>query len=354
MGRKEVLEAIELKSPKSIPQWQELAHPGFVNKISGIDPYEDPESAFVIACRKAGLDFVIGYPGKDSLKFAEGESAKFNEDGTIFTEWGVVGSLWKREIIQEIKTVEDVFEFDIREHDKRTVDQIAEEFQANLDRNRRLAGNDALIPGWYYNTMFMWPLLAFDWELFLVSAMTDPDKFKVVLDRFEEHSIKHTEAFAKTDVEVIMSHDDIALQNGLVFRREWYHENIFPRYHNVWKPLKDANKKIFFLTDGDFSDVLGDIVEIGVDGLVINSEVMDFESIVKKYGRSHVLFSNIDTKIVTFGTSEEIENEIRRVTELADICPGMILHIGGDLPQNIPIENIEVFFDLISKYRHRK
>jgi hypothetical protein len=53
MSLKRVVDALRLLPVDSIPSFEVLEHPGIVEKVSGIDPYQDPVGAYIKAlpCR---------------------------------------------------------------------------------------------------------------------------------------------------------------------------------------------------------------------------------------------------------------------------------------------------------------
>ena len=67
----------------------------------------------------------------------------------------------------------------------------------------------------------------------------------------------------------------------------------------------------------------------------------------------HVMIGNVDCRILTFGTREAIEAEVRRCAAVGKPCPGYFFAVGNHIPYNIPIENVELYFDLINRLGRR-
>ena len=84
----------------------------------------------------------------------------------------------------------------------------------------------------FYNTMFMWPLLTFGWELFLETCL-DP-RFERIMDEFAEINRRVFRAFARLPVNFVVCHDDIVNSRGPVCSPAWMHKYIFPRYEEFW------------------------------------------------------------------------------------------------------------------------
>ena len=64
----------------------------------------------------------------------------------------------------------------------------------------------------FYNTMFMWPLLTFGWELFLETCLDA--RFARLMDEFAEINRRVFRVFARLQVNFIICHDDIVNTRG--------------------------------------------------------------------------------------------------------------------------------------------
>ena len=167
---------------------------------------------------------------------------------------------------------------------------------------------------------------------------------------FTEISLRNIQMWMDSNPEVILCHDDIALTRGLVFPRHWYQQNIFPYYREIWKPVKDKGIPILFVSDGRYSELFEDLVGIGVDGLMMDCN-NNLDSAISKYGGQKTIIGNIDTNIITFGNSDDISIEITRTLNQSKRCPGYFLKATGDLPHNIPIDNIRHYFEEVREKR---
>ncbi len=84
----------------------------------------------------------------------------------------------------------------------------------------------------FYNTMFMWPLLTFGWELFLETCLND--RFERIMDEFAEINRQVFRAFSRLPVSFVVCHDDIVTSRGPVCSLTWMNKYIFPRYEEFW------------------------------------------------------------------------------------------------------------------------
>ena len=77
------------------------------------------------------------------------------------------------------------------------------------------------------------------------------------------------------------------------------------------------------------------------------------EELAEKYGKSKVIIGNIDTRILTFGTREQIFREVRRCTNIGRNCPGYFFAVGNHIPHNVPLKNTLYYLDLVKKLGRR-
>ena len=337
------------------PLMAAIDHPAYLRHLTGQDPFQDPTGAFLEACRIWDVDFLFGGPPEKAETFA-GESQKQVGAQDRLTEWGMTGSHWIDH--PEFTTHEDVLRFEPKKHDLHTVyhylragttvAQLADEFGKSHRKSQELLAQQALVSGGFGTTLFQWFVALFGWNLFLETAALYPERFGDVILRFVEMSRLYTEAWAQTDIVTFVSHDDLAMTRGTVFHPNWYRKYIFPWYPVIWEPLKAAGKKILFVSDGAYGALVDDLAAAGADGFYMES-LVDLEMMAGKFP-DKILIGNTDPRIITFGTPAEIDAEVDRCFSQAGNLPGYIFHPSGDLPHNIPQENMDA---LIAAYRRR-
>lgn len=203
-----------------------------------------------------------------------------------------------------------------------------------------------------YITMFSGFIDAFGWEMLLLAAGYDPVRFGEVARRWEKWISQFFVAFAKTDVDVFMCHDDIVWSSGPILHPAWYREYVFPAYKRLWAPIIEAGKKILFTSDGDYTLFVDDIAQAGAHGFVLEP-LTDLEYIVEKYGKTHVIIGNVDTRVLLTGTKEDIRAEVERCMRLGKPCPGYFMAVGNHIPPNTPVENALYYNEVYEELSRR-
>ena len=242
--------------------------------------------------------------------------------------------------------LEDVWAFDaIKEYGLPDKDAQIAAYQKIVDDARKNSP-DQLTTGGYYKTIVSGAIQAFGWDMFLM-ALSEPERMESVLDSFFRFTLFHMEAWAETDVEVIIQHDDFVWSEGAFMHPDIYRKVIIPRYAELWKPLHAAGKKVIFCSDANYMDFAEDVAEAGTDGFSFEP-MTDFEFMVERFGSSHCLVGScVDCCDLTLGHWDKVQAEIDRTFELLKKCKGAILCTGNHLPANIPEEMMRKYIDAL-------
>ena len=340
-GRK----ALNLEMTDRIPQVEFIDHDDFTLKIAGVDtrdPVQRPQ-AWPALAHVLDLDMawnIVELP--ISGRFTKLGHAEWSETDAKDAE-----TFCPFTSIEDVLAFDPVAEWGIMEHD-----EMVKAFQANLDWCK-LAYPDTLYPGGRYYSLFSSCIHAFGWEMFLFAARYDEAAFARVLDGFAERNLAQIHAWLDTDLKFFLMHDDIVWTSGPVFPPEWYRKYIFPHYRRFWEPIHAAGKKIVFCADGNFNEFIGDIARAGADGFIFEPST-SLETIVRDYGQTHVIVGNADCRVLQFGAHADIRKEVERCVRLGRECPGYFMCATNHLPNGIPTENVQYYFDVFNELRNRE
>lgn len=352
MPKAEAMAAMMLHFPPYIPEYDWLDHPALMAEVSGLDPFEHPTEAHRLCIERLRMDWVTGLHSR-GMRFNKGEVKEDPQGGKRYTEWGISGSEWEPTPAR-FRTPEDVLAFDPFRSDITGISVLDPQWSENIPdwtlESQKIVGEAALVTGCYYCTLIMWFIMTFGWELFLVTAASYPREFERVIERFSELTAGRYRNWVARDASpVFHTHDDIAFSHGLVFSLDWYRKYFWPHYERNFDILKRAGKKIIFVSDGDYTAALDDLASLGVDGFIVDY-TMDLKDIVNRYGKTKVLAGNINTAVLTLGTVEDVRSEVRRCADIGREAPGFFFRVVGDLPHNIPLDNIKAYFEAIHEF----
>ena len=317
-----------------------------VRAVTGLDPLKDGRT-----CRRFYDAWQIDY-----LWLTDDGPVPWSERGRT-TDMGhaeyMEGGRDRREARPSpFKTVEEAWAFDaVEEYGLPDFDELVRYYE-KWHNQVQAAYPDQVCGGGYYKTIVSGAIEAFGWEM-LLTAAADCEKFSRVLEGIFELSLHHFKAWAKTSIEVFMCHDDIVWSEGAFMRPDFYRQAVFPRYRELWSVLKEAGKIVLFTSDGNYTEFLDDVAGAGADGFCFEPAV-DLETVVSKFGKTHVIIgSEVDCRTLTFGTRDQIKDEIDATLEIAAGCPGFMFAVGNHIPDNVPVENALFYFDYLSRHWHR-
>jgi hypothetical protein len=192
----------------------------------------------------------------------------------------------------------------------------------------------------------------FGWDMLLLAAGVDLKRFGDLANRYASWIQVYFDALAEAKVPVVMIHDDMVWSSGPIFRPAWYRQYVVPNYKKYFAPLIESGKKIVFTSDGDYSLFVDDIAAAGVHGFALEP-LTDLESMVEKYGKTHVIIGNADTRVLLSGTKAEIRAEVERCMSLGRHCPGFFMAVGNHIPPNTPVENALYYNEIYEELSKR-
>ncbi|MBN1877579.1 MAG: hypothetical protein JXA33_25375 [Anaerolineae bacterium] len=331
--------ALNLEMPKRVPhtEYSVTAHWEVIKAVTGIEI--TPMSPDVLK-HQAGLALMQAW----NFDFRWSTLIGGEELAACHTDMGhaeyAAGGVDRRNTIScPFKTPEEVLVFDPWEvYGPRDKAELARRFEAHYQQQREETPDMVTMTG-VYVTVISGLIDIFGWEMLLLAAGTDPQKFGEVTNRYASWIQQYYDALGEAAVPVVMVHDDIVWSAGPFISPRWYRQYVFPNYKKLFAPLRESGKKIMYTSDGDYTKFIDDIADCGVHGFVLEPWT-DMAYIAAKYGQTHVFIGNADTRILLSGTQASIRAEVERCMALGKGCPGFFLAVGNHIPPNTPTENV--------------
>jgi uroporphyrinogen-III decarboxylase len=196
--------------------------------------------------------------------------------------------------------------------------------------------------------MFSGLIGIFGWDALLMALGEDEEKFNKVVNSYAIWSEQFFDALAKSNVPVVMVHDDLCWTSGPVTRPQWYRDNIFPHLRRFIKKLKDAGKLVYFTSDGFIEEFYGDFVDMGVDALVMEP-CNDIFKFAELYGDRCGFVGGIDCRDLTYSPLPEIKAKMEKLMALGKRYPGFVLAVGNHMAGDVPAERALYYNELYEK-----
>ena len=367
MGREQsdAYQALMGRAPRRIPNWEPLANPYFEELVTGIDPWQKPRSARLKLMEKYKID-LMSVPADDTpLPRPESDiDVVRSSEGDVRSRWDK-GSTATWQHGKHFHSIDDVLAYEPLKHlDLRDETSIVENRDYSVDdetlfreyaekKQREFAARPSEPPvrvGGFYNTLFMWLLLTFDWELFLELAAAHTEQLKRLLADFAVINRRVFGVLARLDIDAVLCHDDICMAAGPVCSPQWLRTYIYPYYEEFFDILHRGGKKVFWMSDGNIDKVADDVIACGADHLS-SEPYTNWKAIVSKHPHTGVSGEG-DNRVLMKGR-KETEQMVRSMVETAQSCGGYFMRVGNCIPHNLPPENVKIYFDLCAELAYR-
>ena len=342
-------EAIYGRAGRHVPHWEHWSCPDAETVLTGIDHYDRPRD-----CRLRWNELFphvpLNVPATNApLSRPTLAGGADREDCVV--RWGDAATASFRHGEAFFKTPEEVFAFSplakgdftdwphvVMNWDFRDEEALYRRLRAGFpadwgDRPPPEAG--AVCTG-FYNTMFMWPVLAFGWALFLECCLDD--EFDRIMEEFAELNRRVFRVLARLPVVHAVCHDDIATTRGPVCSPAWMRKHIYPRYEEYFGMLRDAGRRVIFIADGCMDQLADEVFACGAQGLV-GEPCTDYRAIAGRH-RDVCLAGEGDNRVLSRNRPEEIDAMVRGMLATARECPGYMMCVGNHIPWNLPPEAV--------------
>jgi uroporphyrinogen decarboxylase len=149
--------------------------------------------------------------------------------------------------------------------------------------------------------------------------------------------------------QIICYADDLGMQDRLqmspdTYRRviKPYHKKIFDYIHSL------ADIKIMLHSCGAVADVIGDLIEAGVDILnpvQVRAVGMEPECLKAEFGGRIAFWGAVDEQsLLPYGAEGEVRAEVSRLIKTLGVGGGYVLGPGHNLQQDTPCENVAAIY----------
>jgi len=188
----------------------------------------------------------------------------------------------------------------------------------------------------------------------LEDMVANKDFVHAYLDRLLTWVVDAGTVLTGYGVDVIWIGDDFGTQDRLLISPDMFREFFKPRYVELFSILRKINPdlKFAFHTDGNVYPIIQDLIEAGVNILnPVQPQSMDPARLKKEFGKELTFWGTIDNQgTMPFGTVQDVIEETKE--RIRTIAPGggLILGPSHNVQPQVPVENIEAFYNTVKKY----
>jgi uroporphyrinogen decarboxylase len=158
----------------------------------------------------------------------------------------------------------------------------------------------------------------------------------------------------KAGMDMIGFEGDIAMQHSLIMGPDTWRAVDKPRLAKVIASCKEINPNVhvFIHSDGDISEIMPDLIEIGFDVIdPIQPECMDPIEIKKLYGDKITLHRcGSLQRTLPFGTPKDCKKEAVTYIEQCGQNGGLVLGASNTIGYDVPVENVVAWYEAVRDY----
>ena len=186
----------------------------------------------------------------------------------------------------------------------------------------------------------------------------NPDLLAALFDAVLEVSLAicaHQLDAIGAEVDVILTADDLGVQRGLMMSPDAFRKLVKPRLARYFELIHAKSPaRVLFHTCGSVIDIVGDLVDIGVDVLhpvQVAARGMDPVALKKEWGEVLSFWGAIDTqRTLCQGSVEEVRSEVERRIEVLGRGGGYVLGAVHNIQPDVPVENILAMYEHARAY----
>ena len=147
--------------------------------------------------------------------------------------------------------------------------------------------------------------------------------------------------------------DDYATDTTLFFSLEDWRRFYKPALARLWELVKSHDKLIWYHCCGAMSDLLPDLIDMGIDILEpcqVHLPGMSPERLKRDFGKDVVFYGAINTQqTLPRGTEEDVRREVRERISVLGSDGGYIVGPDHSVNKDVPPENVIALYDEAAK-----
>jgi uroporphyrinogen decarboxylase len=195
-----------------------------------------------------------------------------------------------------------------------------------------------------------WRLRGF--ENFMIDLVQHRKLADYLLEQLTSMLFENVRILARAGVDILLLDDDVAMPTGLLIAPATWRLYFKDRLARAIQTAREVSPEllVFYHSDGDFSALLPDLVDIGVNVVnPVQPDCMDGAAIKKAYGDRLAIWGAVGTaRLWDLGTPDQIRAEVRRCVQTLGPA-GLLLAPAYDI-DFAPFENIVAFIEAVDEY----
>ncbi len=185
-------------------------------------------------------------------------------------------------------------------------------------------------------------------ETFMMDMALEPEYAETLMDKVMQFPLNAAKKYIELGADMVWFGDDIAMQTGMMMSVDMWRQFFKPRLAHIFAECKKLNPniKIAYHSCGQCTEILDDMIEIGLDVLnPLQPMAIDPFETKKRYGKRLALFGGLCVQhTMPFGSTEDVKNAVEKLTTEMGKGGGYILAPAHHIQADTSLENINMFY----------
>jgi uroporphyrinogen decarboxylase len=187
-------------------------------------------------------------------------------------------------------------------------------------------------------------------ENFLVDFVAHPLFVEELFEVLTEIYLEMIDLIARYPFDGIRFGDDWGHQRGVLIGVSRWRKFVKPGLRKIFSRARDKGLAVMVHSDGDVSELIPDLIEIGVQVLnPLQPEAMDILEIKRLYGRDLCFNGGISTQLtLPRGTPQDVRREVAACLKLLGKGGGYVISPAKAILPDVPLENAAALIDALT------
>jgi uroporphyrinogen decarboxylase len=183
----------------------------------------------------------------------------------------------------------------------------------------------------------------------LMDFYLNPEFLETLLDRITDYNLEIINEALQYPVDGFYFGDDYGQQTGMIMGPKLWRQFIKPRLERTFAPIKAKGLPVFLHSCGNIYDILGDLIDIGLDVYqTVQPEIYDLKKIKKEFGKDLSFYGAISTQqSLPYISPDQVKELLKDTIAAMNIDGGYICAPTHQIPADVPPENIMAMIEYL-------
>lgn len=234
-------------------------------------------------------------------------------------------------------------------------DQERENYRRYMTGLQKLIG-ETVIVDFSIQTGFCecWYRLGLDTFIYLYDAW--PEVISGYIGAYTDCELARLHAIADPALSpVALIAEDFASKGGPIFSPAFLRRELFPHVRRLTAAWHDHGLKVLYHSDGNWQQVIPDLVACGVDGFYCLEPALGMDIVaLRRAWPQHTWAGGVDgVDLMERGTPEQVRHEVHRIIRETDVLQrgGIFIDTSSEINPPIPPENFAAMVEAVAEIR---